>query len=138
MLNMTFSGQIMYRQRVTIEDFRIFSLLQVELNKTLNVIVGENNSRKTALVDAIRYTLSSRSGEWLRILESDFRRGTTKFSIQLRFADLSPQQAAAFLEHLIPSLTDFDSWDSQNATNLNRLRKREVCDGFGDFFAIGF
>ncbi len=90
----------MYLQRVAVENFRIFDRLQVELNKTLNVIVGENNSGKTALVDAIRYTLSSRSGEWLRILESDFRRGKTKFSIQLRFADLSAQQAAAFLEHL--------------------------------------
>jgi putative ATP-dependent endonuclease of OLD family len=100
MLDARFSGEIMYLQRVTAENFRIFDRLQVELNKTLNVIVGENNSGKTALIDAIRYTLSSRSGEWLRILESDFRRGTTKFSIQLRFADLSIQQAAAFLEHL--------------------------------------
>lgn len=90
----------MHLQRITVENFRIFDHLQVELNKTLNVIVGENNSGKTALVDAIRYTLSSRSGEWLRILESDFRRGTARFWIQLRFADLSSQQAAAFLEHL--------------------------------------
>lgn len=97
---MRFSGEIMYLQQVTVKDFRIFDRLQVELNKTLNIVVGENNSGKTALVDAVRYTLSSRSGEWLRILESDFRRGTSKFSIQLRFAELSAQQAAAFLEHL--------------------------------------
>jgi putative ATP-dependent endonuclease of OLD family len=70
------------------------------LNKSVNLIVGENNSGKSALVDAIRYTLSSRSGDWLRIVETDFRRGTTKFSIQLRFSDLSTQQAATFLEHL--------------------------------------
>lgn len=90
----------MYLQRVAAENFRIFDRFEVELNKTLNLIVGENNSGKTALVDAIRYTLSSRTGEWLRILESDFRHGKAKFSIQLRFADLSSQQAAAFLEHL--------------------------------------
>lgn len=90
----------MFLQRVTAENFRIFDRFQVELNQTLNVVVGENNSGKTALIDAIRYTLSSRSSEWLRIVESDFRRGTTKFLIQLRFADLSAQQAAAFLEHL--------------------------------------
>jgi putative ATP-dependent endonuclease of OLD family len=90
----------MYLQRVKVENFRIFENLEVELNKTLNIIVGENNSGKTALIDAIRYTLSSRTGEWLRILESDFRRGTTRFAIRLRFADLSIQQAAAFLEHL--------------------------------------
>ncbi|RVE91040.1 DUF2813 domain-containing protein [Sinorhizobium meliloti] len=90
----------MYLQRVIVENFRIFDRLDLELNKSVNLIVGENNSGKTALVDAIRYTLSSRSGDWLRIVESDFRRGTTKFSIQLRFSDLSTQQAATFLEHL--------------------------------------
>ncbi|MHC2419614.1 hypothetical protein ACVMB2_003524 [Sinorhizobium meliloti] len=36
---------------------------------------------------------------------------------------------------IIPSLTKLDSRDSQTATNLNRWRKREVCDGFSDFFA---
>lgn len=90
----------MYLQRITAENFRIFGHFSVELNKTLNLIVGENNSGKTALIDAIRYVLSSRSGEWLRLSESDFRHGVTKFSIQLRFADVSPQQAAGFLEHL--------------------------------------
>ncbi|KNY11032.1 hypothetical protein AKG11_32875 [Shinella sp. SUS2] len=90
----------MYLQRVKIEKFRIFDSLELELNKTLNIIVGENNSGKTALIDAIRYTLSSRTGEWLRILETDFRRGATRFSVRLKFADLSTQQAAAFLEHL--------------------------------------
>ncbi|TCR80782.1 AAA family ATPase [Rhizobium sp. BK376] len=90
----------MYLQRVKIENFRIFENFEVDLNKTLNIIVGENNSGKTALIDAIRYTLSSRTGEWLRILETDFRRGATRFSIRLKFADLSTQQAAAFLEHL--------------------------------------
>ncbi|WP_246704027.1 AAA family ATPase [Rhizobium sp. P38BS-XIX] len=93
-------GEGMYLQRVKVENFRIFENLEVDLNKTLNIIVGENNSGKTALVDAIRYTLSSRTGEWLRILESDFRRGTTRFSVRLKFCDLSTQQAAAFLEHL--------------------------------------
>lgn len=90
----------MHLQRVKIEKFRIFDSLEVDLNKTLNIIVGENNSGKTALIDAIRYTLSSRTGEWLRILETDFRRGATRFSIRLKFDDLSTQQAAAFLEHL--------------------------------------
>jgi putative ATP-dependent endonuclease of OLD family len=90
----------MFLQRIVISNFRIFEHIEVELNKTLNVIVGENNSGKTALIDAIRYTLSSRSGDWLRILETDFRRGTTKFTVQLKFAEITPQQASAFVEHL--------------------------------------
>ena len=37
---------------------------------------------------------------------------------------------------VIPTLNDADSRDSQKATNLNRWRKQEVCDGFGDFVAV--
>ena len=90
----------MYLQHVVASNFRIFEEFKIELNKTLNLIVGENNSGKTALIDAIRFALTARSGENLRIGESDFRRGQTAFSIQLKFAGLTPQQAATFLEHL--------------------------------------
>jgi hypothetical protein len=37
---------------------------------------------------------------------------------------------------LIPIVTEPDSRDSQKPTNLNRWRKPEVCDGFGDFVAV--
>ena len=37
---------------------------------------------------------------------------------------------------LIPIVTESDSHDSQKPTNLNRWRKQEVCDGFGDFVAV--
>lgn len=90
----------MYLQHVVVSNFRIFDEFKIELNKTLNLIVGENNSGKTALIDAIRFALTARSGENLRIGESDFRRGQTSFSIQLKFAGLTVQQAATFLENL--------------------------------------
>jgi len=90
----------MYLQHVIASNFRIFDDFKVELNKTLNLIVGENNSGKTALIDAIRFVLTARSGENMRISESDFRRGETSFSIQLKFVGLTHQQAATFLEHL--------------------------------------
>ncbi|WP_105384362.1 ATP-dependent nuclease [Neorhizobium alkalisoli] len=90
----------MYLQTVTITGFRIFDEFKVDLDKSLNLIVGENNSGKTALIDAIRYALTARSVDWVRIQDSDFRHDQTKFSIQLKFAEISTRQAAVFVEHL--------------------------------------
>lgn len=90
----------MFLSDVTIKNFRLFQDFKVRLNQGMNVIVGENNSGKTALIDALRYALSVNSGEWIRIQDRDFRRGTDAFSIQLKFEDISTRQAGAFVEHL--------------------------------------
>ncbi len=60
---------------------------------------------RTALVDAIRYTLDTNSSEWVRIQESDFRRGQSRFSIQLKFEAITSRQARVFVEHLTHEVT---------------------------------
>ena len=94
----------MYLHSVSIIGFRIFESFSVVLDRNLNIIVGENNSGKTALIDAIRYALSTNSLDWIRVQESDFRSGHTKFSIQLKFDDVTARQAAVFAEHLTHEL----------------------------------
>lgn len=39
--------------------------LSVRFNRGVNVLVGENDSGKTAIVDAIRYVLKTQSGEFI-------------------------------------------------------------------------
>jgi putative ATP-dependent endonuclease of OLD family len=39
--------------------------LCLQLEQGLNVLIGENDSGKTAIIDAIRYTLGTQSGEWI-------------------------------------------------------------------------
>ncbi|MCA0401555.1 MAG: AAA family ATPase [Proteobacteria bacterium] len=90
----------MYLSDVSIKNFRILRDFRLRLNSGINLIVGENNSGKTALVDALRYALSVNSGEWIRIQDRDFSCGATSFSIQLKFEDITARQAAAFVEHL--------------------------------------
>lgn len=90
----------MYLAKATIRNFRIFKDLELTLNEGLNLIVGENNSGKTALIDAIRYTLDTNSAEWTRVNETDFHKGTSQFGIQLKFDDITPNQALVFVEHL--------------------------------------
>ena len=72
----------MYLAEVFAENFRVFGAandepseskaLKLELEPGLNVIVGENDSGKTAAIDAIRYCLWTTSLEYHRVSEDDF------------------------------------------------------------------
>lgn len=53
----------MYLESILITNFRLFKDLDLKFNQGLNVLVGENDSGKTALVDAIRYTLGATSSD---------------------------------------------------------------------------
>ncbi|AFU97811.1 ATP-dependent nuclease [Simiduia agarivorans] len=90
----------MYVSELHIQNFRIFESLKLSLNPGLNVLVGENNSGKTALIDAVRITLDTNSAEWTRITESDFHNSSDTFSIKLKFDGVTPDQARTFVEHL--------------------------------------
>jgi putative ATP-dependent endonuclease of OLD family len=96
----------MHVSQMRITNFRIFKDLEISFGPGLNLVVGENNSGKTALIDAIRYALDTNSSEWVRIQESDFRRGESKFSIQLKFESITPRQARVFVEHLTHELSE--------------------------------
>jgi len=85
---------------INIENFRLFENFSLTLNPGLNVIVGENNSGKTALLDAIRFTLDTNSAEWTRISENDFKAGSDSFLIKLKFKNITAEQAHVFIEHL--------------------------------------
>lgn len=45
----------MHISDIEINNFRIFDEFKITLNKGMNILIGENNSGKTALIDAIRY-----------------------------------------------------------------------------------
>ena len=51
----------MYLHRLKMENFRRYEQLDVEFNSGLNLLVGENDSGKTAIVDAIKYVLNTQS-----------------------------------------------------------------------------
>ena len=90
----------MYLSHIKISNFRIFENFSLELNKGLNLLVGENDSGKTALIDSIRLVLDTNSADWFRLQETDFHNQADTLSIQLKFEDLSPVDAAVFVEHL--------------------------------------
>lgn len=71
----------MHISDIEINNFRIFDEFKITLNKGMNILIGENNSGKTALIDAIRYTLDTNSAEWIKIKADDFHNNCDNLSI---------------------------------------------------------
>ena len=78
--------------------------LNVEFQPGLNVLVGENDSGKTAIIDAIRYLLDTNSQERTWITEDDFHVGETSMRIEACFRfdenENAIESCAPFVEHL--------------------------------------
>lgn len=89
----------MHISRIKISNFRIFENIDLKLNKGLNLLVGENDSGKTALIDAIRYTLGTNSNDRTYLKEEDFFGESNELSIQITFSDVDGH-AHRFVEHL--------------------------------------
>lgn len=89
----------MHISDIEINNFRIFDEFKITLNKGMNILIGENNSGKTALIDAIRYTLDTNSAEWIKIKADDFHNNCDNLSISIKFENVD-EFAYKFVEHL--------------------------------------
>lgn len=49
--------EIMYLEKLTIKNYRSIKELSLRFNKGLNVLIGENNAGKTAIIDVLRICL---------------------------------------------------------------------------------
>ncbi len=79
--------------------------ISILLNKNLNVIIGENDSGKTAIIDSIKLLLGTSSDDYEKVVQEDFSQIESgiyadKFVIEGIFSDLSPIEAGLFLEWL--------------------------------------
>jgi putative ATP-dependent endonuclease of OLD family len=100
----------MYLKQIRAQNFRAFGdgktapLLDWTLSPGLNILIGENDAGKSAVVDAIRYILWTTSYEFVRLFEQDFHiNGHTRAQslfIEATLVDLNPDQEAAVLEWL--------------------------------------
>ena len=65
----------MYLSKLTIENFRCFgsgdNRFEMALEPGLTALVGENDSGKTAVIDALRFALGTSDQEWNRLEDSD-------------------------------------------------------------------
>ncbi|MFZ0662530.1 MAG: AAA family ATPase [Acidobacteriaceae bacterium] len=100
----------MFLAELLIENFRIFGegldALTLSLKPGLTALIGENDTGKTAVMDAIRFALGTRDQEFIRVEESDFHQPPNaaprkkEIRIRCKFAGLSLTDIAAFTEYL--------------------------------------
>ncbi len=100
----------MYLSKIKLWNFRKFGAmgeidlskphLDLNLTQGLNVIIGENDSGKTAIIDAIKLVLKTHSYDYIRVDDKDFHKDARRFRIELAFDNLNPDEAKNFIEWL--------------------------------------
>ena len=94
----------MYLSSLQISNFRCFDESEhiICFNPGLTILVGENDSGKSAIMDAIRIVLGTTDLGWTRIENDDFYKEDTSLEISIvcKFSNLSPEEQASFLECL--------------------------------------
>ncbi|MXY57708.1 MAG: AAA family ATPase [Gammaproteobacteria bacterium] len=130
----------MYISEILIENFRCFGTgdnkLALPLRRGLTALVGENDTGKTAVVDAIRFVVGTRDQEYLRIREKDFHLppggGERESEIHLRcqFKGLTRRDKGAFAEYLTyPSGEEgaevalYVNYSAKNIADMTRNRR---------------
>ena len=100
----------MYLSELKIKGYKVFnSEFNIKLNKGLTVLIGENGSGKTAIIDAIRLLLNEDEFGRIGISESHFHRpidktaregGAESIEVKGTFSSLSDDEQIAYLPWL--------------------------------------
>ena len=93
----------MFLSSLSVANFRKLDIAEFSFNAALNVLVGENNSGKTAIIDALRSVLVDRT---IELDDLTFDPGSNVYASPIRlraiFDGLSMEDESAFLEALVP------------------------------------
>ena len=88
--------------------------LDLNFTEGLNVLIGENDSGKTAIIDAIKIVLKTHSYEYIKIEADDFYNNSDRLRIELKFKGLLDEEAKNFTEWL--------TWEGQGEDSTPILR----------------
>ncbi len=93
-----------------IENFRMFgekeNALVLPIRPGLTALIGENDSGKTAVIDALRLALGTRDQAMLRVDDGDFHQSqggnsrSSEIRIRCKFANLTQGDCETFIEYL--------------------------------------
>ena len=97
--------------QLSLSNFRKFKRIDdmpglvVTFHKGLNALIGENDSGKTAVIDAIKLVLLTQSNEYIRPTENDFYVGSdgvaaSEFWIDCVLSEFTEDEAKNFIECL--------------------------------------
>ena len=88
--------------------------LDLNFTEGLNVLIGENDSGKTAIIDAIKIVLKTHSYEYIKVEADDFYNNSDRLRIELKFKGLLDEEAKNFTEWL--------TWEGQGEESTPILR----------------
>lgn len=93
----------MFLSQMTLKNFRKYTELTINFHKGLNALVGENDSGKSTIIDAIKIVLSTQSDDYIAITEDDFftdsdGKSATEFSIQCIIENFEVEELKNFIE----------------------------------------
>lgn len=76
--------------------------LVVPFTSGLNLLIGENDSGKSAILDAIKLVLKTHAYEWIKVEDSDFfiedKDKSEKLRIEIHFSGITDDEAKNFIE----------------------------------------
>lgn len=80
--------------------------LKITFHKGLNALIGENDSGKTAVIDALKLVLLTQSNEYIRPTDEDFHKSTngdvcSEFKIDCTITEFTQNEAKNFIEYLM-------------------------------------
>ena len=113
----------MYLSNIKLWNFRKYGSDTFDINKPnldlnftegLNVLIGENDSGKTAIIDAIKIVLKTHSYEYIKVEADDFYNNSDRLRIELKFKELLDEEAKNFTEWL--------TWEGQGEESTPILR----------------
>ena len=74
--------------------------LTIKFRRGVNLLIGENDSGKTAIIDAIKLVLKTHSTEWIKVEQDDFYNNSSRLRIECTFYDFTDEEASNFNEWL--------------------------------------
>ncbi len=134
----------MYLSKLTIENFRCFGVgdnrFEMTLEPGMTALVGENDSGKTAVIDALRFALGTSDQEWNRLEDSDFHVNASSREIRIvcKFEKLSSRDKRVFVEYLTYDTDSnnepvlYINWTAKDTGEIRRgksYRRTEVRSG---------
>lgn len=138
----------MYLEKLKIRNFRNFEDLAIEFREGLNVIIGENNTGKSAIIDALR--LAFCIGDEQRdiyLSETDFHinnngEQSSTIDIELTFSGISENETGIFIEllNIEGKNREMKLHIQYNLTQLNGLPKirRKIWGGKNEEQSVPF
>jgi putative ATP-dependent endonuclease of the OLD family len=87
----------------------------IRFNKGINILIGENDSGKSAIVDAIKLVLKTHSSEWIKIEWEDFYNYNDRLRIECLFEGMDDDNEAK-------NFTEWLGWTGEGEETKPYLR----------------